>query len=305
MISVTRYLISVFGVLFLMSSIAARPAVASDNQATEQIKFRTDFRFTPYDDDEGNRKPNPEPARIYGPLYSVGPLTVCAYLMTTSEGLVLFDAGYARDGDLVPDNIRKLGFDPSEIKKVFVTHWHGDHSSGADRIAELYGAEVMVHRLDAEIVRTGVWLGDTVGAPVRNVKEIEDGQVYDFGDTVVKVIHTPGQSPGEVVYLVTVDGPQGKCRALVAGDATGFKASVEEFERLGYPGVVLDYEKTVQILKAIDFDLYLGGHPHQVFNEMREDGIPFVTREQWHKMVDNRNQQKIDFLADHPEYADR
>jgi len=270
----------------------------------EGSKFKTDFRFRKYVDEHGNQRPNPAPEQIYGPLYSVGPVDVCVYLLKTSEGLILFDAGYGtRDSSLIPDNIRKLGFDPSEIKKIFVTHWHGDHAGGATRIAALSGAETLMHRLDAEVVRTGFFQGRPAGQPYEKVKDLEDGQEFSFGDAVVKVIHTPGQSAGEVVYLVNVGGPQGPCRALVAGDATGFKADPEDFERMKYPGVCADYDRTVKVLKAIQFDLYLGGHPHQVFNEMREDGFPFVTREEWFKMVDNRYQQKVDFLKQHPEYA--
>jgi metallo-beta-lactamase class B len=265
--------------------------------------FKTDFRFVGYEDENGDRKPNPEPEQIYGPLYHVGPLTVCVYLMKTEKGLVLLDSGYARDGDLVPNNIRKLGFDPMDIKKIFITHRHGDHASGSGPISELTGAEILAHKLDAEALRTATFQGRSIGEPIKKITDLIDGQVFDFGDATVKVIHTPGQTPGEVVFLVTVNGPQGTCRALVAGDATGFKSSVREFEGNKYPGVCEDYEKTVKILKAIEFDCYLGGHPHQVYDEMRADGNPFVTREQWHKMVDNRHQQKKDFLKAHPEYA--
>jgi len=302
--TIPGYIITTFGLLGILFCTDVQMAGGQGNTILAENKFTTSFRFKDYNDEKGNRKHNPEPEQIYGPIYSVGPLTVCVYLLKTSEGLVLFDAGYARDGNLVPDNIRKLGLDPAKIKKIFITHWHGDHSSGAAQISELFGAEIMVQKLDAEILRSGIYRGDTIGQPVKKITGIDDGQVFCFGDAVVKVIHTPGQTPGEVVYLVTVNGPQGECRALVAGDATGFKSTVEEFERNKYPGVCRDYEKTVSILKSIEFDLYLGGHPHQVFNEMREDGSPFVSREQWHKMVDNRHQQKKDFLKAHPEYAD-
>jgi len=275
-----------------------------ESDSPDSCRFSTAFRFRQYTDEQGQKRPNPEPERIYGPLYSVGPVDVSVYLLKTSQGLVLFDSGYrGRDSNLVEDNVRKLGFDPAGLKKIFITHWHPDHSGGAARIAALSGAEVLLNKYDAEVVRSGLYRGNPVLTPCDRVKDVEDGQVFDLGDATVKVLYTPGQTRGEVVYLVTLDGPQGPCRALAAGDATGFKDDVEEFEQNKYPGICADYDRTVEILKSLQFDLYLGGHPHQVFNEMRADGFPFVTRGQWLKMVENRHQQKVVFLQAHPEYA--
>ena len=291
------YAIAAFTVIALLS-------FAGVQMADEAAKpFATDFRYPVYFDMSGDRKDNPEPQQIYGPIYSVGPLTVNVFLVKTAEGLILFDAGYRRDSTLVLENIRKLGFDPADVKKVFVSHWHGDHSGGGDYFARHYGAEVMVHERDAGTVRTGVFLGDTVGGPTENVVATNDGQMFDFGDVTVKVIHTPGQTPGEVVYLITVDGPQGKCVALAAGDAPGFKSNMQSFMHSRYPGVVQDYEKTVVLLKSLEFDLYLGGHGHQVWDEMCQDGNPFVTRANYLKMVDNRHARMRTFIEEHPEFA--
>jgi hypothetical protein len=110
-----------------------------------------------------------------------------------------------------------------------------------------------------------------------------------------------------VVYLATVEGSDGPCRVLFAGDATGFKHTRHGdggLDYLGYPGVCADYRRTVPILKTLEFDLYAGGHPHMVFNEMRADGNPFVTREEWLKMVEGRHAHMERFVAEHPRYLD-
>ena len=60
------------------------------------MAFQTDFRFRDYFDDEWNRLPEPE--RIYGPVYYIGPLSVTAYLVETDDGLVVVDTGDAKDG---------------------------------------------------------------------------------------------------------------------------------------------------------------------------------------------------------------
>ncbi|MFC1582469.1 MBL fold metallo-hydrolase [Planctomycetota bacterium] len=264
--------------------------------------FETDFRYLTYQDDAGNPRPEPAPQRIYGPLYSVGGLNVCAFLIETTQGPVLIDALYERDSAKITANIRALGFDPRDITTILISHCHSDHAGGSAYLAELSGALVMAHELDADKIEAGTNCNERVYTPVPSVERLEDGQMIQLGDLAVTVRHCPGQSAGSAVYCAAIEGPQGPCRALFAGDATGFKNSVQTLERLGYPGVCADYRATVRKLQALEFDLYCGGHPHQVFNEMRADGNPFVSQEEWLKMTGNRYREMEDFVKEHPEY---
>ena len=277
-----------------------------NHQTEGVVAFSTDFRFRNYFDKDWKRVPNPEPERIYGPLYYVGPLGVTAYLIETEEGLILIDTGHQDDGDLVADNIRKLGFDPGDVKAILLTHWHWDHTGGASRLRELTKAPVMIHELDAEAVETGSYRGEERIFPACKVdRRLKDGEVIHHGGVSLTTHHLPGQSAGEVAYTTTLEGPEGPCRVLFSGDATGFKATrkgAESIDRLGYPGVCADYRKTVEKLKAMEFDLFCGGHPHMVFREMREDGNPFITRAEWLKHVENRHKLMEEFVRENPEY---
>ena len=148
--------------------------------------FNTDFRFLPYQDAAGRPKDDPKPQRLYGPVFYIGPLTVCAYLIATDSGLVVIDTGCAKDGDLLLDNIRRLGFDPARINWILLTHWHWDHTGGAARLAEHSGAEVMIHELDADIVESGSYRGESLeGAqeipPVPVSRRLQDGDAMDCG----------------------------------------------------------------------------------------------------------------------------
>jgi len=276
---------------------------AGCSQSHGDIGFQTAFRFRPYKDAAGNEQTNPAAERIYGPVYSIGPLTVCVYVVETKEGLVVVDTGYEKDGDLLANNMRSLGLDPTKIKAILLTHFHGDHVEGTARLLKLSpSAEVMIHEKDADAVVTGTWKGQQWHPGVKITRRLKDGDVVAVGEVKIKVVHCPGQSPGSVVYLTTVDGPEGPCRVIFAGDTTGFKSSVAELELLGYPGVCADYRETVEKLRKMAFDLYLGGHPHQVFNEARADGNPFITREEWLKLVNGRAKEYENFVKEHPKY---
>jgi metallo-beta-lactamase class B len=265
-------------------------------------RFETDFRLWNYQAENGERRADPEPARIYGPVFYIGTLTACAYLVATDDGHVLVDSGEAKDAELVVENIRKLGFDPADVKLILNTHWHNDHVEGNARLVELSGAEVCAHRLDAEIMESGLFRGEKRLEPSRVDRKLEDGDVVSLGGLDFEFLHTPGQSPGAVVIRVTVDGPQGTCRVLFSGDSTGFKSAPEIFELYGYPGVCEQYRGTIARLRELDLDLFLGGHPHQVVGEMRADGNPFVSRDEWLGHLDLRSERMERFLKRFPQY---
>jgi glyoxylase-like metal-dependent hydrolase (beta-lactamase superfamily II) len=80
---------------------------------------------------------------------------------------------------------RTLGMD---IRYVIDTHLHADHISGARLLAEKTGAKYILHR----------------SADVRFPFEpVEDGDEIAAGNTILKILHTPGHTPEHISILVT------------------------------------------------------------------------------------------------------
>ena len=73
------------------------------------------------------------PFQIFDNVYFVGNEAVSSYLITTSDGLVLIDATNGIMVNRTLDNIRQLGFDPQDLKYVFVTEAHEIHYGGQSR----------------------------------------------------------------------------------------------------------------------------------------------------------------------------
>ena len=162
----------------------------------------------------------------------------------------------------------------------------------------------MIHERDADVLETGVFLDRKQDfPPVKVSRRLRDGDLVEHGGLSFETIHCPGQSPGEVMFLVNVEGPDGSCRACFAGDAIGYKSSLKAQGECGYPASATDYQKTVPRLKEIKFDLYCGGHPHMVVKEVEGDNSPFISRDAWIKMVENRYQEMRGFIAQYPEFA--
>ena len=80
--------------------------------------------------------------------YVAGQWWVSCYILDTGDGLILIDTGTRGSLYLLMDSIYQAGFNPRDIKKVFLTHAHGDHCDCVRSIAELTGAEIWLSKED-------------------------------------------------------------------------------------------------------------------------------------------------------------
>ena len=153
---------------------------------------------------------------------------VNGFMLRDDDGQVtLIDMGVARSGAKVIAALRSIGSDPSEVTRLMLTHCHPDHAGGAAYVSQQTGRPVDVHADDAEFVRTGTQpdvdpssrlgklfrkLPDPKVGKVTIGEELTDGQVVPFAGGI-RVIHTPGHSPGHASYLHEQSG------TLITGDA--------------------------------------------------------------------------------------
>jgi glyoxylase-like metal-dependent hydrolase (beta-lactamase superfamily II) len=88
------------------------------------------------------------------------------------------------------------------IKYIVNTHGHFDHAGGNKAIKEATGAEILIHRFDAPMLRQismtamamGIVLEDSPPADLT----VDEGDEIRFGKIALRVIHTPGHSPGGI-----------------------------------------------------------------------------------------------------------
>lgn len=72
------------------------------------------------------------------------PQTVAAFLLPSSEGPILIETGPHSTLVHLHAGIRHAGFEPEEVKHVFLSHIHLDHAGAAWWFAQ-HGAQVYVH----------------------------------------------------------------------------------------------------------------------------------------------------------------
>lgn len=202
--------------------------------------------------------------RLYLLRFGVGQ----AYLWVDPDGLTLIDTGEAGGAPQIASAIRAVGRSPQDLHSVVLTHGHPDHSGSAAELAD-QGAQILVHRLDAPLVRgeaaapspvLSAWertLYDQITPSVpkarvsRVDRELEDGDVLDFGGGA-QVIAAPGHTAGSVAIFLP------RHRVLFTGDAV---AGRDGAAILGVFNIDPELAgRTLRQLAALDAEIACFGH---------------------------------------------
>jgi len=144
---------------------------------------------------------------------------VKAHLILEPE-LSLIDCGYAGSAGAIGRSIEAHGRSAAELRRVVITHGHPDHAGSARELAEA-GVPILIHPADG--VRLRLTWADLARRPTRGhlfaamtpeppaFQPIEDGDVLPMLGGL-RVIHTPGHTPGSVCLYGARD------RVLFVGD---------------------------------------------------------------------------------------
>lgn len=164
-----------------------------------------------------------EPAQIFDNLYFVGDRATSSWVLKTSGGIILLDAGFHHnvEGTIV-GGMKKLGLDPADIKYVIVSHGHNDHFGGARHLQQTYGARIVMTEADWSHMVTWPQRGTPAPYPTRDIV-VADGDRITLGDTSVRIVVTPGHTPGTISPIFPVrDGATTHLVGYWGGDGAGY-----------------------------------------------------------------------------------
>lgn len=168
------------------------------------------------------------PNKVWQNIYRIGKLRddydCCVYVIDARSELVLVDAGTCGSFDELVDDLDKLGLESRQVGTIIATHCHFDHIGSLAEFKEKFGSRVLAHKLEAKAIETGEGTyAEKFGLVYKPCKvdvSLEGGEKLKFGQYELKVVHTPGHTPGHIAcYLDLADGE--KKRILFGGDVNG------------------------------------------------------------------------------------
>lgn len=132
---------------------------------------------------------------IVGQLQANCYLAVCS---ETNEGIII-DPGDS--GDFISEKILSLKIKP---KAIILTHGHFDHMMAAEELRLNFKIPILLHQEDRFLLKKAKqsatyfgFGGEEILVP-RQVKFVKDGEIIEFAQEGLKVIHTPGHTPGGI-----------------------------------------------------------------------------------------------------------
>lgn len=235
--------------------------------------------------DEWNRPQ--EPFRIFGNTWYVGTDGLSSILIETDDGLILIDGGLPQSATLIAASIRKLGFDPLNIRAILLSHAHFDHAGGIAALQRYTGAAVYSSAAALETLSSGALQpddpqfseGDDSASfpPVKRVAVLEDGGSVTIGGVVVIAVHTPGHTPGGMSWQWEACA-LGTCNQVVYADSLT-AVSAPGYHYSDGPAAHQLIESAGKI-SELDCDILLSPHPFffgmQDKLERLDAGNPFV-----------------------------
>lgn len=162
--------------------------------------------------------------------------TIYPVLIIDKDEIVLVDAGYPGQLDVIESEMQKHGLSMKQITKLIITHQDIDHIGCAKEISNM-GAKIYAHEIETPYIqgdKTPVKLAkmeqnensltaDRMGfyKMMKNIfpslyvhvdEQVKDEQELPFCGGIV-VYHTPGHTPGHIALL------HKESNTLIAGDA--------------------------------------------------------------------------------------
>ena len=172
-----------------------------------------------------------EPAKVFDNFYFVGSKIHNAWALTNNEGIIILDTLYTYNSEEeILGGLKKLGLDAARIKYVIISHALGDLVGGAKLLQDrVPGARVVMGGPDWDSIEKSV-KGYPQGKPKRDMVAA-DGQRITVGNNAVRLVLTPGHTPGTVSMLFTVsDNGKPLNVAYSGGTAFNFPSTLPNFD---------------------------------------------------------------------------
>lgn len=206
------------------------------------------------------------PARISGNIFYVGTCGITVLLIASPQGHVLIDSGEAEAVPLVLANIRRLGFNPRDVKWLLASHAHFDHVGGMAALKVATGARVAALPQQARELVSGQTppddpqFGAIKGfAPVAVDRILRDGLPLRVGPVRITAFATPGHTRGSTSWVIRGCGA-GACPSVTYADSVS-AISADGHRFTDHPAWVTMHRRGVARIGVLPCAILVTPHP--------------------------------------------
>lgn len=129
----------------------------------------------------------------------VGPIMANCFILGCEETR---KAAVIDPGDETDKILLSLASEQLTVEQIINTHCHFDHAGGNKKMKDATGAPLVLHALEIPVLEnlesSAARWGLAMEASPAPDRTVADGDTITFGNITLKVIHTPGHSPGGI-----------------------------------------------------------------------------------------------------------
>ena len=192
----------------------------------------------------------------------VGPFEVNCYIFGEDKTKEVFVIDPGEDFPLIWDRIQEADY---KVKGIVLTHGHADHIGAVTELKNRTQAPIFIHSEDKEMLTDpklnhSLFFGFSITAPQAD-KLLKEGDILSIGNLTLKVIHTPGHTPGGICLEYA--------KILFSGD-TLFAGSIgrTDFSGSSFQSLINSIKKKILILPD-EITIYPGHGPFSSIGEER------------------------------------
>lgn len=207
------------------------------------------------------------------------------------------------------ESIWEAGFNPKDIKKIFLSHGHIDHYGGALCLKELTGAKLYMTKVDWNFIHTEKFVEATNKFgwpdPAFKVDEFyDDDKPIVMGNIAFRTRLCPGHTPGTTSFFFDDKDEDGTVYkiGMHGGVGTGM-ITHQVLDMFGLPySLREEFIDGCMAMLNYDVDICLASHANQtnffsgVNEENRSDFSQFIDKDLWKKFL----LERIDSMKHEP-----
>ncbi len=231
---------------------------------------------------------NPEIHRIFVPLPENPLKNLNSYVIKTEERNLIIDTGFNRIECLeaLLEGLKELNIDLNKTD-IFLTHLHSDHTGLVNKI-KTPSSKIYIGKTDHEYIKKNLKGASLSKLDLRLAEEgfpadvlarlketnqakryapgefeavpLEDNQTFNVGDVQMKVISTPGHTPGHVCLYIESE------KILFSGDHILFHITPNITAWSGVENSLKDYMHSLDKIKNVPIEKTFPAHRLDIGN---------------------------------------
>lgn len=192
--------------------------------------------------------------------------TNCYFVFKNNKGIIIDPGGDCHKLKRKLDELKEIKFE-----YVLNTHGHEDHTFCDNFLKKSYNMKILIHEKDLFFISNSA-INKNFWPDFEEVEPdilLKDGDELNLGELKVKVIHTPGHTPGSSIFIIE--------NLIFSGD-TIFKGTIGRYD-FEYSSSTLMKNSILKILNNLcdmDYIIYPGHGNSTTLEEERETLIYFL-----------------------------